>query len=81
MDAATSFPRYLQPVLQPPIRLAGLFIPLQLPLSPRRVFAIGIEHALNVTVFQTKAPGAPVSHQGGSNGKQKDRPKAVSLRL
>jgi hypothetical protein len=29
---------------------SGLFIPLQLPLAPMGVFAIGIEHALDVAV-------------------------------
>jgi hypothetical protein len=30
----------------------GLFIPLQLPLSPMGVFAIGIEHALDIAVLR-----------------------------
>jgi hypothetical protein len=35
--------------------VAFSFVPLQLPLAPMRVLAIGIEHALDVPVRRTEA--------------------------
>jgi hypothetical protein len=63
----------------------GLFIPLQLPLSPMGVFAIGIEHALDIAVLRRCIGTARTCPQSGGNraaddGRRID-PSANTLRL
>jgi len=51
------------PALAAPLRgeFVGSLISLQLPLSPMRVFAIGIEHALDVPVERRQYAKPPLS--------------------